>query len=260
MKSHADNSRDAVIRFDNVTVHIGAVPALEKVSLDVPANDFLGIIGPNGAGKSTLLRAIVGLEKPSSGTIEVLGGPPRQNRKHVGYVPQALTFDKDFPINVRETVLMSRLGGKFFGRYSKDDREQAQLALEKVEIAHLAERPFGQLSGGERQRVLIARALASRPRILLLDEPAANIDIQTEVGLFELLEDLNHEITIIMVTHDLGVVSSYVKTLACLNRKLVCHGFETVSPEMIQRVYGHDVDMVSHGVHRRFIMGGEQEK
>jgi zinc transport system ATP-binding protein len=260
MKSNDNNTQQPVVRFTDVTVHIGDVSALDNITLDIPPNDFLGIIGPNGAGKSTLLRTIIGLEKISSGNVEVLGGSAKQNRKHVGYVPQALDFDKDFPISVRETVLMSHLGSKFFGRYTKTDHELAQQALEKLEIAHLAERPFGQLSGGERQRVLIARALSAKPKILLLDEPTANIDIQAEFGLFELLEDLNREITIIMVTHDLGVVSSYVKTLACLNRQLMCHGFETVTQEMIQKVYGHEVDLVSHGVHRRFVVGSEKEK
>ena len=159
-----------------------------------------------------------------------------------------------------EVVLSGRLGRHLIGGYSKNDLEEAERALQDVELLGLRDRPIGRLSGGELQRVLIARALASGPEILILDEPAANIDIQAELGLYQLLDKLNGAKTIIMVTHDLGVVSSHVKTLACLNRRLVCHGFETVTPEMIQQTYDHTIDLVTHGEHRRVVLGKETGK
>lgn len=239
-----------VIELDGVCAGYGGPIVLHDITLDVGAGEFLGLVGPNGGGKSTLLKVILGLLAPIRGQVRVLGADPLRARRQVGYVPQHVEFARDFPISVRGVVLMGRLGQspRLFG-YRHGDRAIAMSSLHEVGLAELAERPIGQLSGGQFQRVLIARALATEPEILLLDEPTANLDPRAERDLFELLKDLNRRMTIFVVTHDIAFVSEYVTRVACLSRELVCHTTEPLTAETIERLYGRPIRFVQHEGH-----------
>lgn len=239
--------QDELIAVDHVSFAYGAVPVLQDVTLHVRKGEFLGIVGPNAGGKSTLLKLILGLLKPQSGTVRVLGKRPRQQRWQIGYVPQYPAFARDFPINVEQVVLQGRLTGKrWWGRYSADDRRAAQAALQELEAENLAKRPIGALSGGQLQRILLARALVSEPQILILDEPTANIDMRLESDIFDHLRELNQRMTILVVSHDIAFISDYVSRVACINRTLVCHETTAIDGEMIQDLYGEPVRMVAH--------------
>ncbi|MBQ6472830.1 MAG: ABC transporter ATP-binding protein [Victivallales bacterium] len=196
---------------------------LHNVTLAIPEGSFTVFVGPNGGGKTTLLRLILGLLEPSYGEITVLGHTPVEARSHLGYVPQSLQFDAQFPITVREVVLMGRVERHWFGRYSKEDCAIAEQALTEVNLAGYGVRAFSDLSGGERQRVLIAQALATEPRILLLDEPTANLDPQNREQLYRLLHQLNHRLTIMLVSHNLSIVTAFATHVVCVNRSVDMH-------------------------------------
>ncbi|MBK1702380.1 ATP-binding cassette domain-containing protein [Thiococcus pfennigii] len=242
-----ETSADAVIRVAGVSFSYGAEPALERIDLTVAEREFLGIVGPNAGGKSTLLKLILGLLVPQAGRIEVLGRPPRQARRAIGYVPQYPGFARDFPISVEQVVLMGRLGtGPGFGGYRRADRLAARRALEEVEAEELAPRQITTLSGGQLQRVLLARALASEPRILILDEPTASVDQRLESDIFEHLRVLNERLTILLVSHDVAFISRYITRVACVNRTLVCHRTEAIDSPVIEALYGEPVRRVAH--------------
>lgn len=236
-----------IISLDHVFFSYGDFPVLEDICLDVQEKEFLGIVGPNGGGKSTLLKLILGLLHPLQGRIKVLGKSPLKSHRQLGYVPQFILFDRNFPITVRETVLQGRLGKTrpVFG-YAKKDVASAREAMEIAAILDLENRPLASLSGGQLQRVLIARALACEPEILVLDEPTANIDPKVEEDVFGLLKRLNEKITIIVVSHDIGFISHFITRVACLNRKLVCHPTSYISGKMIEDLYGSPLKMVHH--------------
>jgi zinc transport system ATP-binding protein len=225
----------------------GAVPVLEDVELSVQRGEFLGLVGPNAGGKSTLLKLILGLLEPGAGRVLVLGQTPRRARRRLGYVPQYPPFARDFPISVGDVVLMGRLGlGRMLGGWRRADRDAAQRALAEVEADDLAGRPIGTLSGGQLQRVLLARALVGEPEVLILDEPTANIDQRLEGEIFDLLARLNERLTIVVVSHDIAFISTYVSRVACLNRTLVCHRTDDIDGQTITDLYGEDVRMISH--------------
>jgi len=207
----------------------------------------VGIVGPNGSGKTTLLKIILGLLKPDKGSVEVLGKPPNQAVKEIGYMPQLTPFSISFPITVEETVLMGRLGKTSkIGLFGKVDKELAAESMKAVEIINLRKRSIGSLSGGQLQRVLIARALTCNPEIMILDEPTANVDMKVEKDIFDLLKKLNEKITIIVVTHDIGFISQYITKVACINRTLICHPTSQLTGETIENLYGTHVHMVHH--------------
>jgi zinc transport system ATP-binding protein len=239
--------RDVSFRYGGVT---GRPAVLEDVTLDVPAGEFLGLVGPNGGGKSTLLKLMLGLLEPERGSVRIFGRRPREAHALLGYVPQFRTFTRDFPISVEKAVLQGRLGHsrRLFG-YGRVDREVARRAMNDVGIVDLAGRPLGTLSGGQVQRVLIARALACEPRILLLDEPTANVDARVETSLFDLLRELNRTLTIVVVSHDVGFISDYVGRVACLNKRLVCHETSALSGDVIAEMYGGGAHMIHHHTH-----------
>lgn len=241
------SNRSIAARATSLTFQVGETLILEKVDLEIPEGDFLAIIGPNGAGKSVLVKLILGLLKPTSGTIELYGAPPALGRKHVGYVPQFATFDRSFPITALEVVSMGVTGqAGLFARIKKNDRERAADALRQVELHHLASRQIGALSGGELQRVLIARAIVQDPRMIILDEPTASLDTKIGKSVFELIKQLGETRTVVMITHDIGVVSSYVKTIACLNRRIYKHDAECLTENTMQDLYGGHVDIIRH--------------
>ena len=235
---------------------------IKDVELEVEHGEFFGIIGPNGGGKTTLLKAVLGLIKPMKGEILVYGKPPLKARKYMGYVPQHTVFDKDFPITVFNVVMMGRRrmkGLKPF--YSSKDKKAVRRSLKEVGMWEYRKKHISQLSGGQKQRVYIARALATDPRMLLLDEPTASIDAKMQESIYQLLEKLNENRTIILVTHDISVVSSHVGTVACMNK----HIFKSeegneLTPEMIEESYQCPVDLIAHGMpHRVFPPHGDEK-
>lgn len=236
-----------VIEIRGVSFAYNGETILEDVNLAIGPREFISVVGPNGGGKTTLLKLVVGLLEPTAGTVRVFGLPPRDARRRIGYLPQHAQMDPRFPASVADVVLTGRLGpDRRFGLYGKADREAAGEALRDVDLCDLGRRPYAELSGGQRQRVLIARALVSRPDLLLLDEPTAGLDAHMESGLFDLLKVLNERLTIVLVTHDLGFVSQVVRSVACVRRKVVVHPTSEVTGEMIREIYGGDVRMIRH--------------
>lgn len=242
----------AVIEFREVGFRYAGPPVLEGVNLAVEQGEFLGVVGPNGSGKTTLLKLILGLLEPTRGSVTVFGGPPQDARQRLGYVPQFARFRRDFPINVEQMVLMGRLGaGIGLGGWRGRDREAARDAMAELEISELAGRPIATLSGGQLQRALIARALAAGPEILLLDEPTANVDFRSEKRVFEKLKGLTDHCTVLVVSHDIGFVSSFVSRVACVNRYVETHRPAEMTGESIEALYGAPMRMVHRAHHHR---------
>lgn len=242
------------VQVKNLYVYYESMPVLEDINLTVEHKDYLGIIGPNGGGKTTLLKTLIGLIRPQQGTVRIYDKPPYQAPELLGYVPQYTLFDRQYPISVWDVVMMGRLNHSgLFRRYNSEDKERAQSALELIGMQDFRDRQIGRLSGGQLQRVLIARAITSSPRILLLDEPTSSIDIESETSLYELLGELNKDMTIILVSHDIGVISQHVNSVACLNGHLYYHGSKDLTPEVIESVYGCPVDLIAHGAPHRVL-------
>ena len=203
------------LRFQSVGFAYADAVILADASFHLHEGEFAVLIGPNGAGKTTVLRLLLGLLRPSAGTIEVLGGSPESARASLGYVPQHASYDPAFPISVEEVVRMGRLRPSS-RRFLADDARAVRAALEQADVADLADRPYSALSGGQRRRVLVARALATEPRLLVLDEPTANMDAESEARLFKSLGELKGKATILVVTHDTGFVSSLTDAVFCV--------------------------------------------
>ena len=238
---------EPVIQLDDVHFAYDDVPVLRGADLQVARRDFLSVVGPNGGGKTTLLKLMLGLLAPQKGTVRVLGRHPEQARGEVGYVPQSFEYDPRFPVRVRDVVLMGRLHrARPFAPYSGEDKEAASEALEQVGLSGMDSRSLASLSGGQRQRVLVARALATRPQIMLLDEPTAHLDPAAERDLFELLKRLNEELTIVVASHDISFVSRYVNRVACVREKIAVHPTESLQGELFADLYGQAVDLVRH--------------
>jgi len=248
------NTQQPIIELSHVAVSFQDLLALDDVSLTVPAGSFLALIGPNGAGKTTLLQVILGLVRPTSGSVRVFGRSPANlegERRRIGYVPQVMSVDLGFPVSVADVVMMGRYGRMgLFRRPSASDRTAALEAMDRVGIADLADRPIRRLSGGQRQRAFLARALANQPDLLLLDEPTTGVDVASSEGLYELLRVLYAGgITMLVVSHDVGVVASYVEGVVCINRRLVAHGrpSEVLGSEELAGMYGCDAMFFHHG-------------
>lgn len=220
---------------------------LDQVTFSVASGDFASIIGPNGGGKTTLLKLVLGLLKPTSGRIRVFGGKPSQARPRIGSMPQHTVTDPLFPIRVVDVVLMGLLRpGRRPGPFSVNDRRAAADALERVSLTDLAQRSYSALSGGQRQRVLLARAIASKPDLLLLDEPEAGLDRKVEQEFFDLLEELNRDSTVVLVSHDLGFVASFVRTVICVHQTVDVHPTSDLDGQVIHELYGGDFRLVHH--------------
>lgn len=217
-----------VIEISKVCFRYDSREVLHDISLTISEGMFAAIVGPNGGGKTTLLKLILGLLTPRYGTVKVFGRTPVEARTLIGYVPQSILFDDSFPATVFDIVLMGRIERHFFSLYDKTDKAIAHSCLEKVGLKGFEDRPFSMLSGGERQRVLIAQALASQPRLLLLDEPSANLDPESAIHLFDQLKVLNRELTILMVSHNLEIVSDVVSHIICLNHTADMHSIKDV--------------------------------
>ncbi|KPL76101.1 ABC transporter [Ornatilinea apprima] len=250
-----------VIHIQNLWAGYGKDPILENIQLDIYPQDFVGLIGPNGGGKTTLIKVILGLLAPARGTVEIMGLPVEQGRRFVGYVPQFVEFDRAFPISVYEVVRMGLLNKRrLLNPFKPEDHQKIMDALEQVNLAGLAQQPIGELSGGQRQRAYIARALVSQPEILLLDEPTASVDSHTSTTVFELLRELNRRVTILLISHDISAISSYVKTIGCLNRRLAYHAQKQITADMLQSTYQCPVDLIAHGLPHRVLPSHNQEE
>jgi zinc transport system ATP-binding protein len=238
----------SAIEMDNVSFFYNNHPVLMNVSLRVEEQDFLAIMGPNGSGKTTLLKIILGILNPARGSIRIFGKTPLEAAGMIGYVPQDTWLNKDFPVSVQDVALMGRLGRPGRDRrYTSDDRLLAAKVLQQVGMWDYRDRPIGKLSGGQRQRVLIARALTVEPKILLLDEPTSSVDAQFQTDLHSLLKELNDSITIVIVSHDVSVLSGYINSVACLNRTLYHHDSGELTEEMLNAAYQCPVDLIAHG-------------
>lgn len=237
---------DDVIVIRDLSFNYDSREILAEVNLAVRPLDSICIVGPNGGGKTTLMKLIIGLLTPASGEVLVMGRRPEEAKRLIGYVPQYAVYDRQFPISVKEVVCMGRLGSTFTGRYTALDWDRTMLALQEVGLLPFADRSFSSLSGGQRQRALIARALASGGDILILDEPTANIDQESESHLFELLGELNQRMTILMVTHDVGFASKFFKRIACVNKRVVIHPTSELTGQLIKEMYGGEFRMILH--------------
>ena len=250
----------AIVEMENVSFAYNGQPVLQDVNLAVPPGDFVAVIGPNGGGKTTLLKLMLGLLKPAAGNIRVLGHPPGEAARHIGYVRQDVHINRSFPITALDAVLMGKRDPRRrWARRSAADRRDALQALERMEMGAYAQRRIGELSGGQRQRVFIARALVTRPRLLLLDEPTASIDTKGQADFFRMLKTLNPEVTILVVSHDLLVISTYVKSVACVNKRLHYHHQAEITGEMMETMYPCTVEevcpveLVAHGLPHRVL-------
>ena len=238
------------VQMTNVNFAYDVQPVLLDVNITVPEGDLAAIVGPNGGGKTTLLKLMLGLLEPDCGEVRVFGEPPHSVTKRMGYVPQGFSYDRRLPITALDVAMMGRLGAKnTFGPWAGDAPDRAREALETVGVEHLADRRFVDASAGQQQRVLIARALATDPDMLMLDEPTASLDAAAEREIYELLEALNEEMTVILVTHDLGFVSHVVKSVLCVNRYVKRHPTSELSDitgELLEQMYGSDLRVVRH--------------
>jgi zinc transport system ATP-binding protein len=235
------------IQIENLNFSYGRIPVLEQANLTIFDKEFICIVGPNGGGKTTLLKLLLGLLEPQSGTVSVFGNTPVAGRKKIGYLPQHANLDSKFPVTALDVVLMGRLGKtRSIGFYTKVDRFAARDMLQRVGLEKLSDRPIAALSGGQRQRVLIARALVSEPEMLLLDEPTSSLDDYVERELYDLLKELNKELTVVVVTHDISFVSRYVERVVCVNREVHIHPTSNVDENIIHSMYGEHVHAVRH--------------
>lgn len=215
---------------------------LSNVTLSVFEHDFIGIIGPNGGGKTSLIKAILGILKPLRGSIKF-----SFDRREIGYLPQGSKVDESFPITVNEVIASGLEHGLRPGSGTARDRKRkVGQALAAVGIEALHSRPIGELSGGELQRTLLARAIISSPSLLILDEPDTHVDNQFELELYALLKELNKDITILLVSHDIGIISPYIKTIACVNRDLHYHPTNEITEEQL-KVYNCPIEIIAHG-------------
>lgn len=246
---------ESIVQLNNVSFRYDHEPTLDNVSFVINQGDFVGIIGPNGSGKTTLLKIILGLLPARSGDVALFGQPLARFRAwhKLGYVPQKITsLDTRFPITVEEVVSMGRISQtKYFVGFNKQDRQAIHNALQVVGMDKHRASLITELSGGQQQRVFIARALASEPKLLILDEPTVGVDLDTQEKFYHLLRELNQQfnLTLILVSHDIDVIASEVKTVVCLNRKLVYHGTpkDFIKDDYLKKLYGKDVRFILHG-------------
>lgn len=234
-----------ILELSSASAGYGHDIILRDVNLTISDLDFMGVIGPNGGGKTTLLKLILGELKPLKGSVEYFPLVPGENL--FGYLPQSVTIDKKFPITVMDVVLSGLIGSKgIMGRYKQNDRRLALDMLKRIGIEHLKNKAIGELSGGQMQRVFLSRALISHPRLLILDEPNTFVDNKFEKELYDLLKEFNKEMAIMMVSHDLGTITSHVKTIACVNRHLHYHPSNVITSEQLA-AYDCPIQIIAHG-------------
>lgn len=244
-------NNNPVISINEVDFSYDGNIVLESVTFDIKKGEFAAVIGPNGSGKTTLLKLILGLLEPRRGSIRVFGGTPLSARRRIGYMPQYPRLDDNFPVTAMDVVMMGRLGhGTNIGPFMSSDKNASEHALEEVNCVDLKNKPFAALSSGQRQRILIARALAAEPELLLFDEPTTSLDPEIQHDLYELLHELNERLTVIIVSHDIGFVSKYVQKIICVNRRVVLHSATEGKGDIVSMLYGEmGVRIVDHDSH-----------
>jgi zinc transport system ATP-binding protein len=248
------SNKEPIIEIENLGIRYDNVVALEHVNLTIYDNDFIGIIGPNGGGKSSLIKAIMGIT-PYSGNITYNKKLLRHKKPHIGYLPQVSAFDKAFPISVEEVIMSGLQAEKgLLKGYGKEERQRVEAILERAKLSELRKRAIGELSGGQLQRVMLCRAIISNPRLLVLDEPTNFVDNKFENELYTLLHDLSHDMAIIMVSHDIGTISSVVRSIVCVNRHVHRHDSNIITEEQL-RNYDCPIQLISHGDVPHTILG-----
>ncbi len=251
---------DKLISLNNVCAGYDGKTIVSNVNLSIYSNDIIAFIGPNGGGKTTILRVILGIIKPQSGNVE-----RRENLK-IGYLPQVNNIDLSFPISVIDVVLSGQTSGnRLFP--SRHTRQRAVELLKFAQLEHLKDKPIGELSGGQRQRAFLCRAIMGQPDMLILDEPVTYMDKVAETNLYRLIPELSKQMAIVLVSHDIGTISSYVKTIACINKTLHYHPTNIISDDML-RIYECPIEIITHGTiphrvlgtHKLHIGDGEGDK
>lgn len=231
-----------LVELKNIDAAYSGKNVLKDVSLEIRSEDFIGVIGPNGGGKTTLLNVILGLLKPGKGSIV-----RNIEKSDIGFLPQVNQLDNQFPISVADVVLSGMSSGFNLKRKKNAfTQEKVKNTLESVGITDLKNRPIGELSGGELQRTMLARAIISTPKILVLDEPNTYVDNKFEQELYRILKELNKTMAILLVTHDVGTITPYIKTIACVNGSLHYHASNEISTDQL-KVYNCPIEMVTHG-------------
>ena len=239
-----------MVVLENVTCGYDGQPVLSRMDLQIMPGDFVGFLGPSGTGKSTVLRVILGAVRLFSGRVLIDGVPLAPGRPNVGYVPQLEAINRNFPVTVREVVLMgASMRRPFLPWHPPRQVRHAEEIMARLGILDLADRHIRQLSGGEQQRAFLARALVSNPRLLLLDEPVAGVDIKTRDEVMHLLHELNHQgVTIVMTTHQINSVAAHLPRVVCLNGGIIAQGppAEVFTPEILSRTYGAEMPVIQY--------------
>ena len=238
---------EKILELNSVKAGYNGKVVIRDVDLEIYEDDFIGVVGPNGGGKTTLLRVILGTLKPMKGKVKYYSVREKGNIKRIGYLPQLNMIDRKFPISAMEVVLsgmMSKNG--FLKKYSRRDKELASQMMDKMGIANLKDKTIGELSGGQMQRVFLCRAIISSPKLLILDEPNTFVDNKFEGELYEHLRELNKTMAIILVSHDIGTITTYVKTIACVNREFHYHRSNVITQKQLS-AYNCPIQLITHG-------------
>ena len=251
-------NKTPIIQIRNVDVAYSDNIVLRDINLTVYKHDFLGVIGPNGGGKTTLVRTILGLEKPVKGCITFLRDGKEVTDIKMGYLPQAGKIDKSFPISVYDVVLSGLKKDTWLG-YSRNQHKKVCNILERMGLEDFAKRSIGELSGGQLQRTLLSRALVSSPEVLILDEPDTYIDQKTKVNLYSLLEEVNKESAIILISHDSGAVLQNVRSIACVNGTLHYHPYAELPDGWLDDKMECPIDLIGHGKHTHRVLRNHEE-
>jgi len=247
---HLPGAVGAAIDLRGVSAGYQRGPVLRDINLQVPHGDFVGLVGPSGAGKTTLLRVLLGTARLYAGEVRIGGEPPAPGRQRVGYVPQTETVDWNFPVTAEQVVLMgSRRGRRWLPWPSGEEQERARELMQRLGLAGLERRHIRELSRGQQQRVFLARALASEPAVLLLDEPTSGVDIKTRDEVLHLLDELNHQgITIIVTTHELNAVAAHLPWVVCINETVIAEGApaDVFTPEILEATYHAEMPVLQY--------------
>lgn len=232
-----------LLQLTGVSAQYGHHEVLSGIDFHIHEDQFTGIVGPSGSGKTTLLRVLLGIVKPSTGTVDRVSG------LRVSYVPQLETINWNFPVTVAECVLMSRAQGRWAPRSTRAEREAVSAVLERLGIAHLADRHIRDLSGGQQQRMFFARALLRQPQILLLDEPTSGVDVSTRHDMLHLLAEIHEDgIAIVLTTHDLNGMAAHLPHLVCLNHRIIGEGTpaDVLTPDVLEATFGARMEVLEH--------------
>lgn len=234
-----------LVELKNISYGYGTDAVIQDVNLQINSGDFIGMIGPNGGGKSTIIKLIMGLIKPWTGSVN-LGMRDSNQGLQIGYLPQYHDFDKSFPISIKELIRSGLIGKMKSGHHKKQTKMLVEEALQAVGLNDFKDRTIGQLSGGQMQRAFLGRAMVGKPDILILDEPVTYVDSSFEQEMYQLLEQINSQTAILLVSHDLGQISSMVKTIACVNGSLHYHPSNKISDQILAS-YDCPIELISHG-------------